>query len=317
MYWGYAIPVSVEAHCTKGPACKIYYTELVLSSLPKFSSVDTAKVLLDPPLLILRRMSSSLRSASALAASWQCQRCDCTNNSAKNKRHCVLCRAWRDRIAPLSASGITIADACSSENNAPNNASPRKVGSPKKRGEKRKSPSRGIGGMALHPLPPPSPPPLRLTRSITPPPPLQCRGVCGGFFGPALTFAAKSMEHIANQLRQWASEPDLGVKSFAKSILSTSRSICVPYQGVLLDRTSNPREGFVFHAESCSVNCSNGKHCSHCASKIIVSRKVRGCIEPVFECVKKQATIAKISRNPALAATEICTIQHENRRLRR
>ena len=61
--------------------------ELVLSSLLKFSSVDTAKALLDPPLLILRRMSSSLRSASALAASWQCQRCDphYTNDSAKNK----------------------------------------------------------------------------------------------------------------------------------------------------------------------------------------------------------------------------------------
>jgi len=212
-----------------------------------------------PPLLILRRMSSSMRSSSALVASWQCQRCDRTNDSAKNKRRCVSCRAWRDGIAPSSAAGITIDDAhggggaafCSSENDAPNNASPRKVGSPKKRGEKRKSPSRGLGGMALHPLPPPSPPPLRSTRSVTPPPPSQCRGVYGGFFGPALTFAAKSMEHTANQLRQWASEPDLGVKSFAKSILSTSRSICVPYQGVLLDRLINPREGFVFRAESC------------------------------------------------------------------
>jgi hypothetical protein len=128
--------------------------------------------------------------------------------------------------------------------------------------------------MALHPLLPPSPPPLRSTRSITPPPPPQCRGVYGGFFGPALTFAAKSMEHTANQLLQWASEPDLGVKSFAKLILSTSQSICVPYQGVLLDRSINPREGFVFRAESRSGNCSNGKRCNHCASKIFVSNKV-------------------------------------------
>ena len=173
-----------------------------------------------------------------------------------------MCRAWRDGIAPLSSAGITIADAhggdgtffCSNKNDAPNNASPREVGSPKNRGGKRKSPSRGLGGMALHLLPLSLPPPLRLTRSITPPPPSQCRGVYGGFFGPALTFAAKSMEHTANQLWQLASEPDLGVKSFAKSILSTSRSICVLYQGVLHDRTSNPQEGFVFRAESCSGN---------------------------------------------------------------
>jgi hypothetical protein len=157
----------------------------------------------------------------------------------------------------LSAPGIAIADAhggggasfCPDENDAPNIESPRKVGSPKKRGVKRKSPSRGLGGVALHPLPPPSPPPL-LMRSITPPPPSQCRGVSEGFFGPALIFAAKSMEHTANQLRQWAMEPDIRVKSFAKSMLSTSRSIFMPYHGLLLDRVRNLREGFVFCAES-------------------------------------------------------------------
>jgi hypothetical protein len=261
-------------------------------------------------------MLRTLRSASALAASWQCQRCDRINNSAKNKRRCFSCRAWRDGIAPSSAAGIAIAGAhggggtsfCSNENDAPNNASTCKVGSPKKRGAKRTSPSRGLGGMVLHPLPLPSPPALRPMRSITPPLPSQCRGICDGFFGPALTFAPKSMEHTANQLRQWAREPDLGVKSFANSILSTSRSICIPYQGILLDRTRNPREGFVFRAESCSGNCSNGKHCSHCASKINVSRKVRGCIEHVLKCAGKWAMITKISRNPALAVTEICTI---------
>jgi hypothetical protein len=68
-----------------------------------------------------------LRSASALAALWQCQQCNCISNSAKNKRHCFSCRAWRDGIAPLSAAGIVIAGAhggggtsfCSKENNAP------------------------------------------------------------------------------------------------------------------------------------------------------------------------------------------------------
>ena len=78
-------------------------------------------------------MPSMLRSASALTALWQCRRSNCTNDSAKNKRRCSSCRAWRDKIAPSSADGITIANAhggggasfCSSENDAPNNVSPR------------------------------------------------------------------------------------------------------------------------------------------------------------------------------------------------
>jgi len=91
----------------------------------------------------------------------------------------------------------------------------------------------------------------------------------------------------------------------------------MPYHGLLLDRARNLREGFVFRAESCSGDCRDGKRCSHCASKIYVSNKVRGCIEPVVKRIGKQASIAKISRNPALAATEISTIRDENRRLRR
>jgi hypothetical protein len=82
---------------------------------------------------------------------------------------------------------------------------------------------------------PPLPPALQLMRSITPLPPLQCRGIHGSFFGLALTFAAKSLEHTANQLWQWAREPNFGVKSFAEdSILSTSWSICMPYRAYYL-----------------------------------------------------------------------------------
>ncbi len=60
---------------------------------------------------IVGGMSRMLKLASALAALWQCQRCNCINNSAKNKRCCFSCRAWRDGIAPSSAAGIAIADA--------------------------------------------------------------------------------------------------------------------------------------------------------------------------------------------------------------
>jgi hypothetical protein len=87
----------------------------------------------------------------------------------------------------------------------------------------------------------------------------------------------------------------------------------MPYQGVLLGRTSNPWEGFVFRAESCSGNCSKGKRCSHCIKS--VTSKVRQSIESIVECSGKRATISNISRNPALAATEICTIRDENRHL--
>jgi hypothetical protein len=167
----------------------------------------------------------TLRLASALGASWQCQQCNCSNDSGKNKRRCFSCRAWRDGIALLSATGTAIPDAhgggcasfCSNKNDAPNNASPCKVGSPTKKGGERKSPSRGLGGMVSHSLPPPLPPAFQPMCSITPPPPPQCRGVCDSFFGPVLTFAAKSMEHTTNQLQQWAMEPGLDVKSFAKS----------------------------------------------------------------------------------------------------
>jgi hypothetical protein len=179
-------------------------------------------------------------------------------------KRCCSCQAWRDGIAPLSArahgdvcnkaggvgnvggnnAGSIGLSFCSSNNNSPNKASPRKVGtSQEKSGEKRKSPSRGNGDVAIGPtLSARLPPALRRIHSaIMPTLPLLCRGVHDGFFRKALTFAAKTMHHTANKLQQWAMESDLGVKSFADSILSTSRSICLPYHGALLNRAHNPR----------------------------------------------------------------------------
>jgi hypothetical protein len=82
---------------------------------------------------------------------------------------------------------------CSSENDSPNKASPHKVRTrPKKSEEKRKSPSRGKGGVVIQPLLSTRlPPALRPKHcTIMPNPPLQCRG---GFFGKAFSFAAKTM----------------------------------------------------------------------------------------------------------------------------
>jgi len=121
------------------------------------------------------------------------------------------------------------------------------------------------------PSTPPSPPALRPMRRITASLPSECRDIFNVFFGQALTFAARSMQHTVNQLQQWAKEPELGVKSFTSSILSTSRSICLPYQyqGMVLDRTNNSCEGFIFRAESFSGICSGQRfnsdlRCSFC-----------------------------------------------------
>jgi hypothetical protein len=151
---------------------------------------------------------------------------------------------------------------------------------------------------------------------------LECRGISNGLFGQALTFAARSMQHTVNQLQQWAKEPNLGVKGFARSIFLMSRSICLPYQGMVLDRMSNSCEGFVFRAESCGGICSgqrfnSGLRCSFCVlQKKWGSEKIRQSFEPSNGCAGKRATIQKVSMNPELAAMEICKICEENRRLR-
>ncbi len=101
----------------------VFSSQIILRGHRRSASLTPS----DPPLLILGGMPRTLRLASALVASWQCQRCNYTNGSAKNKRRCFSCRAWRDEIAPLSAAGITIADAhggggtsfCSNKNDAP------------------------------------------------------------------------------------------------------------------------------------------------------------------------------------------------------
>jgi len=82
------------------------------------------------------------------------------------------------------------------ENGPPNNESHRSDGSPTKSrgGTKRKSPSQGVGRV-LCPSTPPSPPALRPMRRITASPSSECRGISNGFFGLALTSAARSMQN--------------------------------------------------------------------------------------------------------------------------
>ncbi len=156
--------------------------------------------------------------------------CNTRDGIAPLKMHAngnVCNKAGGISIIGCNATGVGGCDGlpfCSSKNDSPNKVLPPNVGSPKKSVLKRKSLSRGNGGTVIRPLLSKQLPlALRRTSSIIMPnPPLQWRGVYDGFFGPAFTFAAKSLQHTTNQLQQWAREQDLGVKSFADSILSTS-----------------------------------------------------------------------------------------------
>jgi hypothetical protein len=141
----------------------------------------------------------TLRSATLLASSWLCLvRCSHSNDSNRNKNAAprVGHGGMGLHLAPLSAKGgmlgVAASDiglinddaSCHDENDAPNNASPPRGGSPTKRGIKRKSPSRGLGGV-LCPSTPPSLPALRPMRRITASPPPECSGISNGFFGQA------------------------------------------------------------------------------------------------------------------------------------
>ena len=214
-----------------------------------------------------------LQSATLLASSWPCHQCSHLNDSSRIKKHCFSCQTWRDGLATLSAkgggtstSGVAASDVglvnddatCRDENGPPNNAFPcrdRSLMKSRSGTLKRKSHSQGLGRV-LCPITPPSPPALCPMCPITASPPSECRAISNGFFGQSLTFAARSIQHTVNQLQQWVKEPNLGVKHFASSILLMPRSICLPYQGMVLDRTSNSHEGFIFRAKSCSRICS-------------------------------------------------------------
>ena len=141
-------------------------------------------VLSNLPLASLNKMPNAatvIRYPPHLASSWLCNRCTHSNGSSRNKKRCFSCQAWRNGLAPLSAKGggtsakggsTSTSGAAASdvglvsddatfhdENGPPNNASPRRDRSPRKRGEKRKSPSRGLGGVLC-----PSTPPERIRR---------------------------------------------------------------------------------------------------------------------------------------------------------
>ena len=154
----------------------------------------------------------------------------------------------------------------------------------------------------LPPAPRPIPQPM-------PPPVLECQGVHVGNFGKTLIFAAQTLRNTANKFTEWARKPDFGLSEFISSILSTTRDICLPFNGMIMGRASNPQDGFTFRAESCNGDCqgSANQRCSVCVAQ---RRKKAKHIKNVQISANSErpglrATIAKISANPDLSATEI------------
>ncbi len=186
----------------------------------------------------------------------------------------------------------------------------------------------------------PLPPTIRPTCSITPPPPSQfrslpqegiageeprpltlkmCRGVSVGNLGSSLTAAAVVYEHTARCLRDFASDPDFGMKRFAASVLARSRMFFVQLHGMHLERPDDPGQGFRLRAVSCSGNCRSlrSSRCNECHSKKGISTsKISDTFKPTVERAGTQA-YKKKSRNEQLAAIEIQLLRDEVRNLRR
>jgi hypothetical protein len=79
-----------------------------------------------------------------------------------------------------------------------------------------------------------------------PPAVLECPGVYVGNFGKTLIFAAETLQNTARKFTDWARKLDFGLADFMKSILSTTRDICLPFNGMIMGRASNPQDGFTF-----------------------------------------------------------------------
>jgi hypothetical protein len=167
---------------------------------------------------------------------------------------------------------------------------------------------------SLQPAPRPIPQPM-------PPAVLECPGVYVGNFGKTLIFAAETLQNTARKFTDWARKLDFGLADFMKSILSTTRDICLPFNGMIMGRASNPQDGFTFRAESCNGDCqgSANQRCSVCVAqrrnKAKQINKVQ--ISASSERPGLRATIANISANPDLSAIEIRECRMKIRKLER
>jgi len=84
----------------------------------------------------------------------------------------------------------------------------------------------------------------------------QYKGVYKGHFGAALSFAGRIMLNTGHQIINWARESDCGVSSFATSCLATFSQKFLPYRSMVVERTSNTHDGFIWFRDGCT-RCSN------------------------------------------------------------
>jgi hypothetical protein len=147
-----------------------------------------------------------------------------------------------------------------------------------------------------------------------------CQGGSVGNMGSSLTAAAAVYDYTARCLRDFASDPDFGMKRFAASVLAKSRMFFVQLHGMHLERPVNPGQGFCLRAVSCSGNCHSlrSSQCNECHSKKGISTSnISDTFKPTVERAGMQASIQKISRNEQLAAIEIQLLRDKVRNLRR
>jgi hypothetical protein len=170
-------------------------------------------------------------------------------------------------------------------------------------------------GLRERTLAPSMSPPSLLQLACSTAPSKKCRGVYKGYLGSAIAFAAKAYQHTAQQLGEMARDPNASVRRFTKSALARSWDLCLPLCGVLVSRSDNTSNGFVFRSLSCSGDCRPGICCSYCSPWNQI-KEIRQSIESdVHWCTGNRAMIQNIAYNPILAATKICMLREEVRSL--
>lgn len=297
--------------------------------------------------------SPSYAPSQSASSAWECQKCNVSNTT----KRCSSCHAWKDGVTPLMASRLAKKKKKNNdavlrlrrrlpvdENANPNYPSP---SSPYRNHVDKKqfiapnqsssrnvslSPSSFCPPSPLESHPPTQPSVLPLLSSLHPPlpvslpPPMplvECRGVYNGNFGQALILAGKSFLHTGHEILRMARNADGGLKEFLASVLSKSRSICLPYCGVILHQAQNSEEGYIFRAETCDGGCpmigGRLQSCPTCLSRksstLANIRKLSN--KSVMERAKECTTIKTISMNPELSAIEIKTLRAQVKRLER
>lgn len=146
-----------------------------------------------------------------------------------------------------------------------------------------------------------------------------CRGVYDGNFGPALSFAGRTMINTGRKLVEMASGQKAGLELFAKHYLAKTRDFFEPYRGMIMERAASPEDGFVFRREGCTGTCSErSSRCDVCApaqanSKRYISRSYDS--NPVRPHSKTKIEV--IAGSPRKARIEIESLREENKRLKR